>query len=77
MSLALWLPPVKGFALSLHSVPVYKGMLSRSWWREGEENSKWLTRVNIPFSVCFGKKHYTSGFYLSSTMKESGEKVVK
>lgn len=27
--------------------------------------------------LCFGKKHYTFGFYLSSTMKESGEKVAK
>lgn len=35
MSLALWLPHVKPFSLSLHSVPVYKGMQSRPWWREG------------------------------------------
>lgn len=29
------------------------------------------------FCLCFGRKHYTFGFYLSSTMKESREKVVK
>lgn len=73
MSLTLWLPHVKPFSVSLHSVPLYKG----GGRREGEYDSKWLTRVNILFLSLLWKEalHFwiLSFLHYEGKQRKSGE----
>lgn len=66
------------FSLSLLSVPIYKGMQSRAWCREGEEDSSWLIGVNTPSSFFILERNtiyfFSSFLHYEGKRRKNGER---